>query len=222
MALATSAFDTTAIGFGALSAVTTPGYNTAVGTNALQSDVTGSENTALGVTADVATSALSNTLTLGFGATATASNTAVLGNSSVTDIYFGAVSPHAYGHFKGESNVSFPADTSYTAGLLGCPTSSGKIGSCPQSLVLPVVGVLLPADVSNGNANFVTSGLATVTFFATTPVTYGDSICKDATNVGYVVDTGSVACTTKQIGFVITSAATNTTQTIFVELGPGI
>jgi hypothetical protein len=119
--------------------------------------------------------------------------------------------------FAPVTDATFVADTSYTVGLLGCPTSTGKVANCASGVNPPVVGVLLAK--SGSNAHFAVSGSAAVTFQATTPVTFGDFICVDATNAGMVVDSGATPCTTKQIGVVVTTAATATTQTVFVQMG---
>ena len=76
----------TAIGEYALTAVVNGTDNTAVGDYALSNNL-GSQNTALGSGAGVATANLSNTTAIGYGASATASNTVQLGNSSVTNVY---------------------------------------------------------------------------------------------------------------------------------------
>ena len=111
----------------------------------------------------------------------------------------------------------YPADSSYTAGLLGCPTSSGKIGNCASGVNPPVVGVLVAAD-GGGGAHWVVTGIATVTFNSGTAVTHGDFICVDAVHAGLVTDNSSTPCTTEQVGMVISDAGSATTQVIYVQL----
>jgi trimeric autotransporter adhesin len=77
----------TASGVDALYANTTGGDNTAIGLNAGLSNNTGSENTFVGVAADAHVGSYTNGTALGFGAVLTASNSIVLGNSSISRIY---------------------------------------------------------------------------------------------------------------------------------------
>jgi len=77
----------TALGDSALYNNTTGKFNTAVGYAALSNITTGSSNTALGYQAGTSTAALSNTTAIGNGASATASNTIVLGNTAITTLY---------------------------------------------------------------------------------------------------------------------------------------
>lgn len=94
-----------AMGFSALSGNTTGTSNTAIGGSALQSNTNGFGNTSIGLAAlawnttggyntaigyssgpSTSSSGLSNTTAIGNGATPTATNTIVIGNSSVTSI----------------------------------------------------------------------------------------------------------------------------------------
>jgi len=75
-----------ALGHFALDANTTGSSNTAVGNTTLTSVTTGSNNTALGAAANVASGAISNATALGFNAQASASNSVVVGSTSVTSI----------------------------------------------------------------------------------------------------------------------------------------
>jgi hypothetical protein len=86
----TTGGNNTAFGSAALSANTTAYGNTAVGNGALAASTTGYFNTAIGYAADVASDALSNTIAIGSGAIVSVSNTAQIGNSSLSDIYFGS------------------------------------------------------------------------------------------------------------------------------------
>lgn len=87
--------ENTAVGHVALQ-YTTGSYNTAIGEYTLNTNTTGNENTALGWDADVNQSDLVNSVVIGEGATGTASNSAVIGNASMTSI----------GGFVGWSNLS--------------------------------------------------------------------------------------------------------------------
>jgi len=95
-----------AIGYRALYTNTTGGYNTANGfqalynntsncntangSAALYSNTTGGCNTAIGYGADVSNGNLSNATAIGYNAKVNASNTIVLGNSTVSNIYLNA------------------------------------------------------------------------------------------------------------------------------------
>ena len=81
-----------AIGFSSLSANTEGEYNTAIGTQALNYNESGSNNTAVGYGAGTTTGlVLSNTLALGSGAVAGASDEIRLGNGTMTTLYCPAV-----------------------------------------------------------------------------------------------------------------------------------
>ena len=81
----------TAVGYRALFSNTTARYNTAYGFQALYSNTTGNYNTALGSNANTSypsqpNTTYSNTTGLGYDADPSASNTVVIGNTSVTSI----------------------------------------------------------------------------------------------------------------------------------------
>jgi hypothetical protein len=78
----------TAIGYHAITSNTSGSGNTGVGYYALNENTTGTYNTAIGYQAGPApaSTALTNTTAIGYGATVTASNTIVIGNTSVTSI----------------------------------------------------------------------------------------------------------------------------------------
>lgn len=76
----------TASGYISMVSNTTGDFNTAYGSYSLRTNSTGIYNTAIGDSANVSTPALSNTTTLGYRATATASNTVRIGNTAVTSI----------------------------------------------------------------------------------------------------------------------------------------
>ena len=70
----------TAVGTGALSATTTGQFNTAIGASSLNANTTGSGNTAVGYSTQ--TGNFNNSVILGWGATATASNQFVIGTAA--------------------------------------------------------------------------------------------------------------------------------------------
>lgn len=125
--LVTSGSSNTGIGSAALGATTTGSGNSSVGIAALSGNTLGSFNSALGAGAGVTATAgntnvsgsnntyigyqcgastpsqLSNSFCLGSGALFAASNAGVIGNSSVTDVYFGGLTAQAVAHALGVS-----------------------------------------------------------------------------------------------------------------------
>jgi len=79
----------TANGVSAMFSNTSGSGNTAHGMGALAANVTGTNNTAVGINANVASGNLTNATAIGNGATVSASNTVNIGNTAVTDVYFG-------------------------------------------------------------------------------------------------------------------------------------
>lgn len=83
----TGAESATALGASAMTNVSTGGdLNVGVGYNVLATDQTGGTLTGIGSGADVNASNLTNATAIGYGATATASNSVYIGNGSVTTI----------------------------------------------------------------------------------------------------------------------------------------
>lgn len=101
MGLTTGSLNT-AVGAEAMTALVTGSSNTSVGNQSLMNTTgssnvgvgkgagttitSGSNNTMIGTGANVGTNSLTNTTAIGFGATAVASNTIQLGNTSITDV----------------------------------------------------------------------------------------------------------------------------------------
>ncbi len=81
---------------------TTGNENVAIGHLALEINIAGSYNTAIGYDAGPTSGSLTNTIAIGNTAKVTASNTAVIGNSSVTKLYLGSttVASSSDGRFK--------------------------------------------------------------------------------------------------------------------------
>ncbi len=119
--------DSTGIGFGALADVTTGQDNVGLGTfTGGASLVTGSDNVFIGSNAsaggDVSHSivigagvVVAGNNAIGINAFANDDNTAVIGNSSMTDAYFGSTSGNAILHGKG-NEVVFPDSDPHVAG----------------------------------------------------------------------------------------------------------
>jgi hypothetical protein len=81
-----SANANTGVGDSSLYSNTTGTRNAAVGYQALYINTTGSNNTAIGDSAGPSSNSLNNTTAIGYGATTTADNSVVVGNSNVTSI----------------------------------------------------------------------------------------------------------------------------------------
>ncbi len=133
----------TAVGKNALPDLTTGSESTALGVSAGQGILTGSDNVFVGGFASATEDAsnlvligddcLADTgvtdggIGIGQGVRVTTNNTAVIGKSSVTDIYFGSVSGSAKLHAKGDAIV-FPDSDPHVAGaaywVLGVLTRS--------------------------------------------------------------------------------------------------
>jgi len=97
-----------AIGYQALYGNTQGNNNTAVGFLALNSNTTGYNNTAIGSFSSCG-STLNNATAIGHFATATASNSIFLGNSSVANIYLGGVlTHHSDGRIKKNIRAEVP------------------------------------------------------------------------------------------------------------------
>ncbi|HEX8333083.1 MAG TPA: tail fiber domain-containing protein [Segetibacter sp.] len=85
----TAGNDNTGMGVSALTLNSTGSSNTAIGRASLGSNTTGNNNTAIGKSADVGAAGLSNATAIGSGAVVQASNTVQVGNSAVTNVFFG-------------------------------------------------------------------------------------------------------------------------------------
>jgi len=115
----------TAIGESALYSNTTGNYNTTNGVNALLANTTGSNNTAIGYGANVGSAALSNATAIGNSAIVNASNNVQIGNSAVTDVYFGDGTTTV---LHGKINVD-GSETKVTAGTNITVTGTGTSGT---------------------------------------------------------------------------------------------
>ena len=97
----TTGFSNAASGFQSLYSNISGVGNTANGDSSLYHNTTGSFNTAIGYKADISSGTLTNSTAIGSGATATASNQVVLGNTSVTTTEFsGALMPYYGGAYN--------------------------------------------------------------------------------------------------------------------------
>jgi hypothetical protein len=109
-----------------MSANTTGSLNTAVGRHSLNDNIDGGDNVAVGkkagtlsvhdtnmtflgsFTANSGCVACINSTAIGYGTLVTASNTAVIGNDSVTDAYFGSTAGNAILHGKADGLTGLP------------------------------------------------------------------------------------------------------------------
>lgn len=84
--------------------------NVALGSNAGYNNVDGFYHVCLGYNAGPATGALTNTISIGNAVAPTVSNTAIIGDATVTDAYFGSVTGASKLHGKGDAIVFPSAD----------------------------------------------------------------------------------------------------------------
>lgn len=104
-------------GVNSLDANTDGSNNVALGNGACATNVHGTGNVCIGQSADVGSSSLNNTIAIGQTAVATTSDTVQIGNSSITDVYFGAGSATLHAaHIAGVT-----APTGCAAGALQYP-----------------------------------------------------------------------------------------------------
>lgn len=85
----TTGANNTAIGNSSMNHNTTGGLNSAYGLASLTNNITGNQNTAIGAQADVVSDGLTNATAIGFGAIVNNSNTVQVGNTNVSNVYFG-------------------------------------------------------------------------------------------------------------------------------------
>ncbi len=89
--------------------------NVFIGTDAHAAEVSGSNIVVVGQGGVAGSGVTANAIALGSAATVTANNTAVIGNSSMTDVYFGSDAGLAKLHGKGDAIV-FPDSDPHVAG----------------------------------------------------------------------------------------------------------
>ncbi len=141
----------TGIGNGALGNVTTGIGNTAIGDFISGGTlVTGNYNILIGKQSSVTGSGAVNQIAIGYQTTAPADNTAIIGNSSTTDIYFGDNTAvlHAVG-----TNITGTA-ASLTAGLATATVSQTGTGTTYATSASPTfTGTLTAAAITSTNAS---------------------------------------------------------------------
>ncbi len=120
------------VGAAALPNLTSGVNNEALGKFAAPNISTGSSNIAIGDGADVQNG--SNRIAIGNQALATADNTAVLGDGTVTDVYFGSVSGAALLHADGSALTGFGSAAYETAG-----TGANQMVQLDGSAKLPAI-----------------------------------------------------------------------------------
>ncbi len=127
-------------------------YNTIIGSAAGNGLTSGTFNTLIGIQALAGSSSAVNQIALGYDAVAPANNTAIIGNSSVTDIYFGdnTAKLHADGSLLTAVNAvksgitddtttnatMFPTWVTANTGNLPVKTTSTKLSFNPSTGVL--------------------------------------------------------------------------------------
>lgn len=192
----TSGATNTAVGQQALRYLTTGSNNTAVGSLAgsTSGDTTATQGVYLGATAAPGATGLTNAMGLGYGAAPSTSNTAVVGNASVTDTYFGGTGAATTGHMvglilngatvKGISFTTTPVNSN-TGQWSAVAQNATKLESIYITTYVGLLGNLAysPSTADN-TANVYDIGI------------YGPGCLGGATNVPLVVHTGPVAGTT--------------------------
>jgi hypothetical protein len=103
----TNGFGNSAVGLNSLRNNTTGNDNTAVGIAALRANTTGSKNTAIGALADVNAGVFENSTAIGYGAIVNGSNLVQIGNSAITNVYFGNGTATLHGNLATPSDKRF-------------------------------------------------------------------------------------------------------------------
>jgi hypothetical protein len=127
MGAVTSASTTTGVGTSVLSYLTTGLANTSLGYYSCENIVAGIGNTCIGTDSGQSSGDLTNSISIGDGASALASNTAVIG-SNITDVYFGDATATATIHGEKFSTATNCASS-------GSPAVCGS--SAAGSVVIP-------------------------------------------------------------------------------------
>ena len=217
---------------------TTGSNNSAQGVNALYSNTTGSNNSAQGYQAgytatpananvsgsnDVfigynsgpgSTTQISNAIAIGSTALVLASNTAVLGNGSITDVYFGGTGAASNAH-AATLTVGSSTNNSASSFTFGAATGSGNMISVTDQASNTGTGALLSINTASGSAaspwkatanavgfaigntgSLTSIGGATITYNVNSPPT-NSVVCYKASGVmGYATNTSGVIGTT--------------------------
>ncbi len=193
-----------AVGTASGYATTDGNANVFVGTSAYSKESSGSDITVVGTTAYSDTGVTDNAIALGHAAGVTANNTAVIGNSAVTDVYFGSSTAlakiHASNlvggftaHFSRGGAAIQTNDTIITPWT--CPYSgtitgysiSANTGTCTLKTWKKANGTAIPtiADVISTSGVSLSTGThirsSTVSDFTTTTVTAGDMFMAQVT-----------------------------------------
>ncbi len=110
-----SGSNNTAIGNGTLSRITSGSDNIGIGLSAGPQDAAASNTILIGSNASSANHITDNVIGIGAGVTVATDNTAIIGNQSITDVYFGDTVGNAILHGKGGAIV-FPDSDPHVAG----------------------------------------------------------------------------------------------------------
>lgn len=163
---------------------TTGDFNTFVGTNAGRYFTTGSNNVAIGLGAGLPFSppdaTLSNTIAIGSLATVAASNTAVIGDSSVTDVYFGSTSAAATIHVADCVGCAAAVNVGVTVDGGGSTITTGIKGS----ITVPFTGTITGWTVLSTDATPTAGAVAFDIWkdtYANYPPTVDDTIIPSGT-----------------------------------------
>ncbi len=207
----TEGVSNTAIGTASGNATTDGIRNVFIGDGAYAKESSGNSITVIGQSATADTGVTDNAIALGRAAIVTANNTAVIGNSAVTDVYFGSASALAKVH---ASNLvgGFTAHFSRGGAAIQtndviitpwtCPYSgtitgysiSANTGTCTLKTWKKANGTAIPtiSDVISTSGVSLSTGThirsSTVSDFTTTTVTAGDMFMAQVTATSGATD----------------------------------
>jgi hypothetical protein len=167
-------------------------FATAVGGSSCLTVTSGTQDTCLGGNADVSSGSLTNATSVGYGAVAGASNTIVLGNSSVTKVYAGStsgVSMSIAGGFE-SLGTTFTTNKGCSEGTLAGGASAGSFvsgtsGTCTttitmgNSLTAPQAWSCSLHDITNRSDGGNSAAGSTTTAVVSIATTTGDTVYFD-------------------------------------------
>jgi hypothetical protein len=120
----TTGYDNTATGFKAIYTNVTGVGNVATGYQTLR-DNSGNNNTAIGYKAGMSQVEMNNTINIGYNSYCNDSNTAVIGNASITDVYLGSIDGLAKLDCSG---IMSSGDVQFNKDIKDAVGSSGTVG----------------------------------------------------------------------------------------------
>jgi len=129
-----------AVGINAMNTCTTGTYNVGIGADAAGSITTGSNNTAIGRGAGPSTGALTNTTCIGYNASASASNSVILGNGA--NVGIGTASPASTFHITANDSsilLERPGHSVWTGGPVFTMRALGSVPGWQSQFTIQTV-----------------------------------------------------------------------------------